>query len=450
MTTPTVFYRSLFFGVIAAMTVSSDCFAQFETLSQSYNLLSTIAGKGGSGDGDVNEWDSTAEGKPAVEAVLSGPHFAMADSAGNVYIADKNAHAIRKVDVHGIITTVAGTNRSGDGADGRAVEQALNFPNGLWVNKKGEYYILDLGNNKVRKVDMAGNMTTLFRDSAGISIGRGLWVNSTEDTVWYVGGTAVKMWTAAGGIVTWADGFMSPGNIVQDRNGFVVVTDRSGHRVYRIDSQGTKTVIAGNGTTGGGGDGSPALETGFDEVRGVWFLDDNSYFLATHEGSQVWHIDNQGIAHLFLNGKNGDDNHSGDGENYRTQGFKVSEVRSVTVDYRGNVLIVENDRGFVRKIAKADVGIVSGRHFHSGSQPQLRVNRRTGSALLTYRHRGAATTGIAIVNQQGQAVDVPMAYTVHRGVHEVRWENGTLPGGLYFVVVRSDAASFTVKMPHVR
>jgi len=436
MNVTSIFYRSIIIAIIVLITVSSGSFAQFDVLCQSYGTLSTIAGKGGSGDGDLNEWDTASEGKPAINAVLSGPHFAMADSSGNVYIADKNAHAIRKVDVNGIITTVAGTNRAGDGADGRAIEQPLNFPNGLWVNKKGEFYLLDLANNKIRKVDAAGNMTTLFKDSAGISLGRGLWVSGTEDTIWYASGTTVRMWTTTGGIVTYADGFSGLGNIIQDRNGFLVATDRVGHLVYRIDRQGNKTIIAGNGTTSGGGDGSPALEAGFDEVRGVWFLEDNSYFLATHEGSQVWYIDKQGIAHIFLNGKNGDDYHSGDGENYRTPGNKVSEVRSVTVDYQGNIVIVENDRGYVRKITKVDVGIRSGRICKNILQPQVRENRQAGSVQLTYTYKGADAGSVCIVNQQGRQVDVPMTHEIAHGKHMVSWKNHAVVNGVYYIVFR--------------
>ena len=324
---------------ILSLNYSGTIAAQADSVFKSYNLLLTIAGKGGAGDGDVNGWDTSFEGKPAVDAILSGPHFAMADSVGNIYIADKDAHAIRKVDLKGIITTVAGINREGDGKDGCATTQALSSPNGLWVNKKGELYILDLGNNKVRKVDTSGSMKTLFKDNAGITQGRGLWVSQTEDTIWYSSGTRIKMWVPAEGIITYADGFKNLGNIVQDRDGNIIATDRSANLVYRITKKGQKSVIAGNGETKCTGNGVPALEIAFHGVRGVWFLDDNSYFLATHEGSQVWYMDTQNIAHLFLNGKEGDKYHSGDGENFQTPGYKVSEVRAVSVDYQGNVLI---------------------------------------------------------------------------------------------------------------
>jgi sugar lactone lactonase YvrE len=288
-----VLYKNigLFLSVCVSITTVNGFCAQKDSVFQSYNLLTTIAGKGGAGDGVVNCWDPSFEGKPAIDAALSGPHMAMADSAGNVYIADKDAHAIRKVDRSGIITTVAGVNKSGDGKDGKATQQALNSPNGLWVTKKGELYILDLGNNKIRKVDLAGNMKTLYKDNSGIVGGRGLWVNKTEDTIWYSNMTAVKKWTAAEGAVVYADGFNDLGNICRDRNGNIIATDRGANMVYRLSTTGTKTAIAGNGQEKGVSNGRPALEIALYGVRGVWFLEDNSYFLALHEGSQVWYVD---------------------------------------------------------------------------------------------------------------------------------------------------------------
>jgi hypothetical protein len=143
----------LFLITFAVFLVTARGSLQEESFMQSYNLLTTIAGKGGNCKSDVNGWLKKFEGGSALQADLSSPHMTMADSAGNIYIVDKDAHAIRKVDTNGIITTVAGINVMGDGGDGPANTQALYSPNGLWVNKKGEFYILDLGNSKIRKVD---------------------------------------------------------------------------------------------------------------------------------------------------------------------------------------------------------------------------------------------------------------------------------------------------------
>ena len=274
----------------------------------------------------------------------------MADDAGNIYIVDKNAHAVRKVTPDGTIHTVAGNNTPGNDGDtpGPATQRRLRDPNGLWVRRDGTFYILDKLNFKIRRVGTNGMMTTLFTVSTNISLERGLWVSNDESLAYGAAFTNVIKWTPANGVSVFARGFNELGNIVVDPGGKLVVTDRGAHRVYRLSNTGVKTAIAGNGNKTGGGDGQLALSTGLTEVRGVWFLPTGGYFLATHLGSQIWYVDTAGYIHRFVDGKPGA--HAGDGGNYNTPGNKISELRSVTLDRDGNMLITENDYGFVRKI----------------------------------------------------------------------------------------------------
>jgi hypothetical protein len=93
-----------------------------------------------------------------------------------------------------------------------------------------------------------------------------------------------------------------------------------------------------------------ALQTALYEVRGVWFLPTGAYFVATHRGSQVWYVDTEGYIHLFLNGLRGGLPGGDGGWFYDPFQLRVSECRAVTVDYEGNVIITENDLGFIRKV----------------------------------------------------------------------------------------------------
>jgi hypothetical protein len=146
----------------------------------------------------------------------------------------------------------------------------------------------------------------------------------------------------------YASGFANLGNLAVDPDGPVVlVTDRDAHRVYSISTGGDVQPIAGNGSTTGGGHGQPALETALNQVRGIWRVESGGFFLGTQEGSQVLYVDTQGTIHLFLDGSP-DHAHSGDDEPFDTPGKKISNVRSVTQDRTGNLLITGNDYGFVR------------------------------------------------------------------------------------------------------
>lgn len=92
-------------------------------------------------------------------------------------------------------------------------------------------------------------------------------------------------------------------------------------------------------------------------MRGVWFLADESYPLATHAGNQVWYVDTGGIIHLFINGTR--DVRTEDGKPHDTPGYKISEPRAVYVDPEGNVIITENDGGYIRMVERAIAYFVS-------------------------------------------------------------------------------------------
>ena len=326
----------------------------FTNLVYSYGLLETIAGTGvGQTDG-VSYWQPGYEGDYAATAALSRPHYAQADRAGNIYIVDKNSHAILKVTPDGRIHTHAGTHVGGFNGEGPAVATnlQLNLPNGAWVRSDGTVYVLDTGNGRVRRVNTNGIMQTLFQatsDGSSIAGGRGLWVNESETLVYYCNATRLRRWTPSQGVQSVATGFIELGTLYVEDNGNILVCDRRANRVYRVTPAGALTVIAGNGQTTGGGDGFPALQTGLEGVRSVWPVPTGGFLLLTHDGCQLWYVDQAGIVRLLLNGAPGR-THSGDGWFFYTPWPAISEGRSVTMDYQGNILITENDWGYVRRI----------------------------------------------------------------------------------------------------
>jgi hypothetical protein len=145
-------------------------------------LLDTVAGKGDTPTKACNGRSEDFERGDALDAELSRPHLTMADAAGNLYIADKDAHPVRKVDTGGVITTLAGTGSRGeDGDDPRdGVGARLSSPNGLWDHADGTIYLHDMGNDEVCKLTPNGELTTLF-GTLDSSTGRGLWVSDEED-----------------------------------------------------------------------------------------------------------------------------------------------------------------------------------------------------------------------------------------------------------------------------
>lgn len=126
------------------------------------NVINTAVGfcVGGLGDGG-----------PADSACLYFPTGLEWDTGSNLYIADSYNHRIRKVDASGIISTIAGTGVGGYSGDGQQSSLAkLNYPNDVAIDNIGNIYIADFGNSRVRKIDFNGNIATVAGNgSAGFS-----------------------------------------------------------------------------------------------------------------------------------------------------------------------------------------------------------------------------------------------------------------------------------------
>ncbi|WP_394147259.1 hypothetical protein [Shewanella atlantica] len=335
--------------LIPKILQASEVF-NYQDFADSFSTIETVAGKGDDGDKYHNGWQIRFENGSAKRAELSRPHQAIADSDGNIFIADKDAHAIRKIDPDGKISTYAGTNESGLNGDGLyRTETQLSFPNGIWLTSNETLFILDSGNDMIRRVDKGGAVTTLFKDENGIKTGRGIWVSDDESTVYYSSGSELKMWRKNSGVRVLADGFDELANLAVNAKGELFVTDRDASLVYKISDNGEKEVVAGTGKRTGCGDGCLATETALNQVRGIWFHPNGGYFLATHKGGQIWFVDPDGIIHLFVDGgKN--DQHSGDRRAYNAPGKKISEPRAISLDSKGNLLITESDYGYIRMV----------------------------------------------------------------------------------------------------
>ena len=270
-----------------------------------FGELVHVAGKGEHDEDGHNGWKPEFEGALATDVELSHPYFAVADRSGAVFIADKDAHAVRRVTPDGHIFTWLGMSRPGDGPDTptSAADVAVRSPNGLWLGGDGVLYVLDLGNGKVRRVDTSGTSRTLAVISGGIDTGRGLWVAADERTVYVAAKSELKRWTP-NGVHALADGFISLGNILIEPDGTIVLCDRGGNRVWRRTRDGQVAALAGNGLDFGGTT-HKALETTLLGPRGIVALDHGRYVIATHRGRRLWGLDSSGELTLLLDGETG-------------------------------------------------------------------------------------------------------------------------------------------------
>ncbi|MGC6425407.1 MAG: hypothetical protein ACON5H_00235 [Akkermansiaceae bacterium] len=313
---------------------------------------------------DANFWVSAFEGANPLTVELSNPHDCGSDIYGRVYIVDKESHSVLRVSADGsTITTIAGTHTLGNGPDIEmpAISVQLNNPNGLHVLADGTFYILDTGNQKIRRVSNTGSCTTVLTYLNGFGAGRGLWVSENEQTIYFCGEVVaggnqnVMRFNPGSPPIVMAripGGSNGLGNLDVAPDQSLGVTSAGGHRVYRIRGPGVApVVIAGNGgTTGEPADGSPALSATLNRVRGIAFRSDGTYFLATQKGGDVWWIDLDANIHRFVSGGGSGNATVSKGSSRTSVGDKISEPRAINLATNGDLLIVSNDNGVVQAV----------------------------------------------------------------------------------------------------
>ena len=190
----------------------------------------TIAGTGQEG--------FSGDGGPATLAMLNCPDWVDVDSKGNLYIADRCNERIRRVDAKdGRITTVAGNGERGRSTDGPALERSLMGPFFLELASDSVLLFTDTDANLIRQVNLhTGQLTTLA-------------------------GTGERGFGGDGGPATQAT-FARPHVVILARNGDLIIGDSFNHRIRRVDAgSGVIRTIAGSGQQGIAADGAIATES---------------------------------------------------------------------------------------------------------------------------------------------------------------------------------------------
>ncbi len=187
-------------------------------------IITSVVGTGTpgfSGDGGV-----------ASSAQLYRPLGLTFDTYSNLYIADYWNNKVRKVDSAGIITTIAGTTAGFAGDNYSAVSSKLYFPTDVATDTQNNVYIADSYNNRIRKVDSAGIITT-------------------------IAGNGSYTFSGDGGQATLAS-LKRPYGVVVAGNGDIFISDSYNDRVRKVNASGVISTVAGTGLLSPIGDGGAA------------------------------------------------------------------------------------------------------------------------------------------------------------------------------------------------
>ena len=288
-------------------------FSRVRKMDAATNDVSTLAAAGNFGIG--------SDGGAATSTQLAFPSGVALDGQGNVYIADQASHRIRKVDRSGNISTFAGTGGAsgfaGDG--GAATSSLLNTPRAVAVDGSGNVYIADTSNNRIRKVDTSGTISTI----AGI------------------GGWGV---TGDGGAATSAP-LATPQGVAVDGSGNVYISDIN-DRIRKVDTAGIISAFAGTGIHGFGGDGVAATSTPLASPHEVAVDGSGNVYIADTDNNRIRKVNSAGIISTFAG--SGLRGFSGDGR--AATAARLAAPQGVAVDASGNVYIADTGNRRMRKV----------------------------------------------------------------------------------------------------
>ena len=344
-------------------------------------IITTVAGDGTEG---------FAGGGLAVDAFLDNPSGVFITSAGEVFIADKDNHRIRKVSTGGAISTIAGTGvatYTGDG--GLAAGAALNKPEGVFVASDASIYIADTGNDAIRKI-VGGTITTVVGGLTGfdgdggqatlarLDEPRKVWVDAVGDI--YIAdrenfrvrmvdiSTGIISTIAGGGIGDGLPAFQSslnsPSGVFVNTIGDIYIADRYHHVVRKVDaSTGLISTVAGTGISGFSGDNGPAVVAQLDTPWDVHLDADDNIYISDRENQRIRRVDaTTGIITTVV----GSGAQGFGGDLGPATGASLNDPGGIFVSSAGDIYFADEMNNRVRKVTGGIVTTVAGDGTQAG------------------------------------------------------------------------------------
>lgn len=246
---------------------------------------------------------------PGSSAQFNHPRGVAIDGNGIVYVANSDNHKIRTVTPAGEVGTLAGS--SSGFVDDTGTNAQFNFPAGVAADASGNVYVADIGNNKIRKITPAGDVTTLAGSSKGFADGSG---------------SNAK--------------FHFPPGVAIDGSGNVYVADVENHKIRKITPNGEVSTLAGSNP---GFEDAVGTNAQFNNPTGVAVDAQNNVFVADVFNHKIRKINQGGEVSTIAGSTQG----FADGTGANAQ---FNNPTGVAVDVEGNIYVADRDNHKIRKI----------------------------------------------------------------------------------------------------
>lgn len=352
----------------------------------------------------------TGDAGPATDATFRNPSGVAVDTSGNVYVLEEYNKVVRKIDRStGIVTTVCGSGFGGFGGDGGAALSAkMEQPAGLCVDKSGNIYIADYGNQRIRKVDAATGIITT------------------------VAGNGVNGYSGDGGPATNTK-LSYPKAVFADSLSNIYIADYGNNRIRRVDAvTGNISTVAGTGVAGYSGNEGPAVNAKLVEPTGLFMSKRGNLYIADFGNNVVRVVTPDGIIHTVVG--SGSTGFSGDGGS--ALAATMQGPTGVCVDDSEYLYIADIGNSAIRKVTPVYVGVSD---VKRSSTISVYPNPATDRLFLSGIDKGAKDAVIKIINTTGMVV-----YTGHAHSGEPV-DVSNLANGMYLLFYTDRLGYYTTK-----
>ena len=339
-------------NTIIILLILTNCFLTKQNVTA--QTIATIAGDG------VATY--SGDGSAATTASIAYPMGVCMDATGNFYIADNYNNCIRKINTSGIITTIAGTGTvAGFGGDGgQATAALLNGPTAVAVDATGIIYVADLNNNRIRKINTSGIISTFA-------------------------GTGVPGFSGDGGAATAAK-LQLPFDVISDASGNIIVADLANNRIRKINSSGVISTIAGHSPGGYSGDGGAATSANLNYPAEIAYDISGNLYIVDNGNNVIRKVNTSGIITTVAGSTSGAAGFGGDGG--AATAALLNSPTGIAVDAIGNLYISDGSNNRIREVHTTGI-----------------INTIAGNGTAGYSGDGGAAISAEISNPYSAVLD---------------------------------------------